>query len=71
MNYLFNKNKQDKKEGGFIQLIIIIVIALLLMRHFNLKISGVLAYFNLTPADVGSFIKGFFVWLKDLFNSVK
>lgn len=62
---------KNKKEKGFIKLIIIIVIALLLMKYFNITISGTLEYFNLTWADILNYIKVALDWLKELFNSVK
>ncbi|MFA5791607.1 MAG: hypothetical protein WC884_01050 [Candidatus Paceibacterota bacterium] len=64
------KNK-IKNKSGFLQIIIIIIIALLLMRYFNLTISGILDYFNLTWTDIINWMKRALDWLKDLFNSVK
>ncbi|OGI95004.1 hypothetical protein A2917_01320 [Candidatus Nomurabacteria bacterium RIFCSPLOWO2_01_FULL_42_17] len=58
------KNNLKNQNRGFLQLIIIIVIALLLMRYFGITISGILDYFHLTWA-------GILNWFKDLFNSVK
>ena len=60
-----------KKEGGFIQLIIVIIVALLLMRYFNLTFTGILDYFNLTWNDVIAWLGKALQWFKDLFNSVK
>ncbi len=65
---MINKNK---KEAGFIKLIILVVVALLLMRYFGITISGTLEYFNLTWADILGYIKVALDWLKELFNSVK
>lgn len=59
------------KQGGFIKLIILVVIALLLMRHFGWTFSGILEYFNLTWVEVIDWCKKALVWFKDLFNSVK
>ena len=63
-----NKNQN---EGGFLQLIILIIIALLLMRYFGITISGIMAYFNITWMEIMSWIKYAIAWLKDLFNSVR
>jgi len=52
------------KEGGFLQLIILIIITLLVMQYFGLTITGILQYFNLS-------LEGILNWFKDLFNSVK
>ncbi|HTE48406.1 MAG TPA: hypothetical protein VK675_00675 [Candidatus Paceibacterota bacterium] len=65
------ENKIQNKESGFIQIIIIIIIALLLMRHFGLTISGILAYFHLTWPEIIGWFQQVFNWFKDLFNSVK
>ena len=67
---MMNKIK-NKKESGFIKLIIVVVIALLLMRYFKITISGILAYFNLTWSEIINWLKQALDWFKDLFNSVK
>lgn len=59
-----NEIKIKNKKSGFLQLIIIIIVALLLLRYFGLTISGILAYFNLS-------VSGIINWFKDLFGSVK
>ena len=59
-----------KKEQGFIQLIIIIVIALLLMKYFGLTFSGILDYFGVTVSDLGNWLKKAMDWFKELFTSV-
>lgn len=64
------KNKKVE-QGGFLQIIILIIIALLLMRYFNLTISGILAYFHLTWPEIINWFKEALNWFKDLFNSVK
>ncbi len=61
----------SNQKGGFIRLIILIVVVLLLMRHFNLTITGILSYFHLTWSDLMNFLQQAFNWLKDLFNSVR
>lgn len=66
-----NKKRDLPREAGFIKLIIIVIIALLLMRHFNLTFSGILDYFNLTWVDILSWLTKALEWFKDLFNSVK
>ncbi len=35
--------KNNKKQGGFLELIVIILVALILLRFLNIDISGVLA----------------------------
>jgi len=67
---MINKIKNGR-EGGFIKLIILIVVVLLLMRYFNLTITGVLAYFHLTWTDIMNWFNQALNWLKDLFISVK
>ncbi len=64
-------NKIKNKEGGFLQLIIVAIIALLLMKYFHLTISGILNYFHLTWTDIIAFFQKAPNWLKDLFISVK
>lgn len=64
-------NDVKNKEGGFLKLIIIIVIALLLMKYFGITISGILAYFHLTWPEIIGWFKQALEWFKDLFNSVK
>lgn len=62
---------KNKKESGFIKLIIIVIVALLLMKYFGLTITGILAYFHLTWLDILGWLKQALDWFKDLFNSVK
>lgn len=38
-------NKNINKEGGFLEIIIIIIIALLIMRYFGITVSGVVDWF--------------------------
>lgn len=64
---MINKNK----NGGFLKFIIIIIVVLLLMRYFHITISGILAYFHLTWAEIINWLKQALDWFKDLFNSVK
>ncbi len=66
------KNKiKNGREGGFLKLVIVIIVALLLMRYFHLTITGILAYFHLTWPDILNWFTQAIAWLKDLFNSVK
>ncbi|MBI3305673.1 hypothetical protein HYZ82_00895 [Candidatus Nomurabacteria bacterium] len=70
------KKIKDKKnslpaQSGFLQLIIIIIIALLIMKYFGLTFSGILAYLGLTWAEIIGWFKAALDWLKDLFISVK
>ena len=62
---------RNNKKSGFIKFIIIIVVALLLMKYFNITISGILAYFNLTWVEIINWLKQALDWFKELFNSVK
>ena len=52
-----------KRQGGFIQLIILIIVAFVVLRYFDLTLTGVLAYFNLSWT-------GIIDWIKELFKSV-
>ena len=40
------KNQMQNKNGGIIELIILIVVALLLMKYFGITISGVINWFE-------------------------
>ncbi len=40
------KNKEENKKGGFLQIIIFIIIALLIMKYFGITISGVVHWFS-------------------------
>jgi len=64
------ENIIKNKQKGFLQIIILIVIALLLMNYFHLTVSGVLNYFNLTWAEIINWLKGALDWFKSLFQSV-
>jgi hypothetical protein len=66
-----NYIKTNKREGGFLKLIILIVVALLLLRYFGLTITGVLEYFGLTWTMILGWIRISLDWFKDLFESVK
>lgn len=59
------------KKRGFLQLIIIIIVAMLLMRYFGITISGILEYFHLTWPEIINWFKQAIEWFKNLFNSVK
>lgn len=39
------KNEIENKKGGFLQVIIVIIIALLIMRYFGITISVVVNWF--------------------------
>jgi len=65
------KNKIKNQEGGFLRLIIFVVVILLLMKYFHITFSGILAYFHLTWPEVINWFKQALDWFKDLFNSVK
>lgn len=72
---MINKIKNVKaglnQQGGFIKLIIVIVVALLLMKYFGITITGILAYFHLTWPEIINWFQQALNWFKDLFNSVK
>jgi hypothetical protein len=65
------KNYFKNEKGGFLQIVVLIVIALVLMRFFGITISGTLAYLNLTWADILGGLLVVLDWFKDLWNSVK
>ena len=62
---------ENNKERGFLKLIIIIIIALLLMKYFNITITDILNFFHLTWNEIIGWLKQALNWFKDLFNSVK
>jgi hypothetical protein len=62
-NITKNPARLGGKQGGFLQIIILIIIALLIMNYFHLTISGVLAYFNTSISEIVD-------WFKSLFQSV-
>lgn len=41
-----NKDKNNNEQGGFLKLILIIVIALFLMKYFNIHISDIINWFK-------------------------
>ena len=59
------------KNGGFLHIIVTIVVVLLLMRYFGITISGILAYFHLSIPEVVGWFKTTWQWFFYLFNSVK
>ncbi|MFA6353849.1 MAG: hypothetical protein WCW93_02870 [Candidatus Paceibacterota bacterium] len=40
------KNKIKNKKGGFLEIIILVIIALLLMKYFGITISGLWHWFS-------------------------
>jgi uncharacterized protein involved in cysteine biosynthesis len=40
------KNEIKNSKGGFLELIVLIIVALLLMQYFGITISGVLNWFG-------------------------
>lgn len=53
MQNKINKIKGVKnKEGGFLELIVIIVIALVIMRYYGITITGVIHWFTNYFANV-------------------
>lgn len=43
---------KDSKKGGFIELIILILIALFIMKYLGVTVSDVIVWFKTTFADV-------------------
>jgi hypothetical protein len=39
------QNNKIKKEGGFLQIIILIIIALLIMKYLGITVSGLVDWF--------------------------
>jgi hypothetical protein len=62
-NIIKNPARLGGEQSGFLQIIILIIIALLLMNYFHLTVSGVLAYFHTSISDI-------FNWFKSLFQNV-
>ena len=60
-DYISEKNN---RKGGFIKYIIIIILALVLLRHYNLTIYSIADWFNSLT------FSGVIEWLKELFRSV-
>ena len=42
---MIKNHKNIKKEGGIVEIIILIIIALLIMRYFGITVSGVVDWF--------------------------
>ena len=40
------KNTQNNKQGGFLELIVLIIVALLIMKYLGLTISEVVTWFK-------------------------
>ncbi len=51
-NQMNQKNVMKNKEGGFLELIVIIVIALVIMKYYGITISGVIHWFTSYFANV-------------------
>lgn len=64
-------NKIKNQQGGFVKLIIFVVVVLLLMKYSGITFTGILDYFHLTWIDIINWLKQALDWFKDLFNSVK
>ncbi len=65
------QNNFKNKNSGFIQLIILIVIVLLTMRHYHVTVDSVVNWFKSLDAEkVIALIKDFVKWCADLLNSV-
>ena len=43
VNNTFKKISQKRKQGGFLELIVIILVALILLRFLDIDINGILA----------------------------
>ena len=63
MNYyrknLKNKNKREYTQGGFLQIIIVIVVALFAMKFFGITFSEVFDWFS-------SFLRWFIYFFRDI-----
>lgn len=53
------KRGETSKQGGFLELIIIIIVALLLMKYFNITVSDIIVW-----------LKSFVNWFLSFFGSV-
>jgi len=45
-NRIKNPARRSGKQNGFLQMIIIIIVALLIMKYFGITISGVFNWFS-------------------------
>jgi len=64
---MLNKNKQS----GFINLIIIIVVGLLLMRHYGVSLSDAIDWLkNISLEQIIGWFKDLVDWCKRLLNSI-
>ena len=63
------KNKSSR--AGFVHLIIIIIVAFLLMRYFNITITGIADWVaQYLPSRVVDLFETFFNWFAGLVSSV-
>lgn len=53
----------NNREGGFLELIVLIIVAVFLMNYFGLTISGILAYFGTSFSEI-------IAWFKTAFQNV-
>ncbi len=53
------KNNKHNKQGGFLEIIVIVVIALLLMKYFGITVSTVVAWGK-------EFLAWFMLFFKDI-----
>ncbi len=63
MQNKLKNNQPNNKQSGFVELLVIVIIALVLMQHYGMTVSSLLGYFGLT-------ISGVIHWFTDLFRSV-
>ncbi len=67
MNSEIKNNREGslttRKQGGFLELIVLIIVALIILNYFHLTISGILSYF-------GTSISGIVTWFKTAFLNV-
>lgn len=55
----WTKNKTNREQSGFIEFIVLVFVALLIMKYIGITISEVVAWF-----------KTFFAWFLSFFGSV-
>ncbi len=63
-------NYTKSKKSGFLQIIILIIIALVIMRYLGITFSGVVDWLANLLKYFGLTFSGIFNWFIDLFKSV-
>jgi hypothetical protein len=57
MNEVNNVKNENNREGGFLELIVLVIVAVFLMNYFGLTISGILSYFGTSVSEIVAWIK--------------